>query len=274
MAESVGYTLRAVMMRRRSCHAKPPTPRPDRPRSASTTGLAYTLWLPEQPPLGGFVVLHGAGSRKENHHDVARAARAAGFAALCFDRAATAPAGGPPRRPRARRRRGDVRARPAPAGAARLEHGRLPGDRRGRARRRCRGHRDLPGRRAAPARRAPLRPAGLPRRRRARSSALLGEHDLARSSRARRSRCCCCTPRATSASRTPTRVELHERSRGGGQAADRGARRPSPVDPARRRAAGRRAALGQGTRSRGPRLSQRAPRPIIASEAHWPSVSP
>jgi alpha-beta hydrolase superfamily lysophospholipase len=48
-------------------------------------GLAYTLWLPEAPPLGGIVILHGAGSRKENHHDVARGARDAGFAALCFD---------------------------------------------------------------------------------------------------------------------------------------------------------------------------------------------
>ena len=48
-------------------------------------GLAYTLWLPETPPAGGVLVLHGAGSRKENHHDVARGARDAGFAALCFD---------------------------------------------------------------------------------------------------------------------------------------------------------------------------------------------
>jgi len=48
-------------------------------------GLAYTLWLPEKPPAGGVLVLHGAGSCKENHHDMARAARTAGFAALCFD---------------------------------------------------------------------------------------------------------------------------------------------------------------------------------------------
>src|SRR3954452_14069331 len=48
-------------------------------------GLAYTLWLPERPPLGGLVVLHGAGSCKENHHDMARAARAGGLAAVCFD---------------------------------------------------------------------------------------------------------------------------------------------------------------------------------------------
>jgi uncharacterized protein len=48
-------------------------------------GLAYTLWLPATPPAGGFVILHGAGSRKENHHDVARGAREAGFAAIAFD---------------------------------------------------------------------------------------------------------------------------------------------------------------------------------------------
>lgn len=48
-------------------------------------GLAYTLWLPDRDPRGGLVILHGAGSRKENHADMARAARDAGFAAVCFD---------------------------------------------------------------------------------------------------------------------------------------------------------------------------------------------
>jgi alpha-beta hydrolase superfamily lysophospholipase len=50
-------------------------------------GLAYTLWLPEppRPVRGGVVILHGAGSRKESHHDFARAVLAAGFAAVCFD---------------------------------------------------------------------------------------------------------------------------------------------------------------------------------------------
>ena len=53
----------------------------------SHRGVAYSLWLPEgdRPPLGGIVILHGAGSCKENHHDFARAARAAGFASLAFD---------------------------------------------------------------------------------------------------------------------------------------------------------------------------------------------
>lgn len=53
----------------------------------SHDGLAYSLWLPpaSSAPPAGVVVLHGAGSRKENHHDFARRARAAGLAALCFD---------------------------------------------------------------------------------------------------------------------------------------------------------------------------------------------
>ena len=50
-------------------------------------GLAYTLWLPPEgrPVAGGIVILHGAGSCKENHHDYARAASAAGLAAIAFD---------------------------------------------------------------------------------------------------------------------------------------------------------------------------------------------
>ena len=47
--------------------------------------LAYTRWLPEKAPWGGLVILHGAHSCKENHHDMARTARAAGLAAVCFD---------------------------------------------------------------------------------------------------------------------------------------------------------------------------------------------
>jgi len=50
-------------------------------------GLAYSLWLPtpEKVTLGGVVVLHGAGSCKESHHDYARALIAAGLAAVTFD---------------------------------------------------------------------------------------------------------------------------------------------------------------------------------------------
>jgi alpha-beta hydrolase superfamily lysophospholipase len=41
--------------------------------------------MPDQPAKGAVVILHGAGSCKENHHDFARAALGAGFAAVAFD---------------------------------------------------------------------------------------------------------------------------------------------------------------------------------------------
>jgi uncharacterized protein len=49
-------------------------------------GLAYALSLPDDPPpWPAVVVVHGAGSRKENHADFARLATASGWAALTFD---------------------------------------------------------------------------------------------------------------------------------------------------------------------------------------------
>ena len=48
-------------------------------------GLAYALFVPDERPLGGVVILHGAGSCKENHFDFARTLRAAGMAAVAFD---------------------------------------------------------------------------------------------------------------------------------------------------------------------------------------------
>ncbi len=51
-------------------------------------GLAYSLWLvpaPALPARAGVVVIHGAGSSKESHHDFARAAVALGLAVICFD---------------------------------------------------------------------------------------------------------------------------------------------------------------------------------------------
>ncbi|MDP9189877.1 MAG: alpha/beta fold hydrolase, partial [Actinomycetota bacterium] len=73
--------------------------RPD--RHDQHDGLAYTLWLPDSiapaqargrhsrgappPPWPGVVVVHGAGSCKENHADFARLAAANGWAALVFD---------------------------------------------------------------------------------------------------------------------------------------------------------------------------------------------
>jgi pimeloyl-ACP methyl ester carboxylesterase len=57
-------------------------------------GLAYSLWLPDRDPWAGLVILHGAGSCKESHHDFARAARAAGLAAVCFDQRGHGATGG------------------------------------------------------------------------------------------------------------------------------------------------------------------------------------
>jgi alpha-beta hydrolase superfamily lysophospholipase len=60
---------------------------PGRPvRTARERGLAYALWLPnDPPPWPAIVIVHGASSRKENHADFARLATAGGWAALAFD---------------------------------------------------------------------------------------------------------------------------------------------------------------------------------------------
>ena len=66
-------------------HSDSENRRPD--REGRHEGLAYTLWLPVQTgaTAPGVVIVHGAGSRKENHADFARLATAAGWAALTFD---------------------------------------------------------------------------------------------------------------------------------------------------------------------------------------------
>jgi dienelactone hydrolase len=49
-------------------------------------GRPYWLWLPQgDGPWPGMLILHGAGSRKENHADFARMCRAGGWAALSYD---------------------------------------------------------------------------------------------------------------------------------------------------------------------------------------------
>ncbi len=65
--------------------------------SGRIDGLAYSLWLPATPrgDRAGVVILHGAGSRKENHSDFARLAQAAGFAAICFDQRGHGESDGP-----------------------------------------------------------------------------------------------------------------------------------------------------------------------------------
>jgi uncharacterized protein len=49
-------------------------------------GRPYLIWLPATPPpWPGMVIVHGAGSQKENHGDFGRACAAAGWAALAYD---------------------------------------------------------------------------------------------------------------------------------------------------------------------------------------------
>ena len=49
-------------------------------------GRPYLVWLPKtEPPWPGMVIVHGAGSSKENHADFGRRCAAAGWAALAYD---------------------------------------------------------------------------------------------------------------------------------------------------------------------------------------------
>jgi alpha-beta hydrolase superfamily lysophospholipase len=59
----------------------PPTP----PILGQRDGLAYALFLPDEEPVAGVVICHGAGSAKESHFDFGRLCRAHGLAALAFD---------------------------------------------------------------------------------------------------------------------------------------------------------------------------------------------
>ena len=63
----------------RTVHVDPPA------EIGEHDGLAYALFLPEEEPLAGVVILHGAGSRKESHYDYARRLRRHGIAAVAFD---------------------------------------------------------------------------------------------------------------------------------------------------------------------------------------------
>jgi alpha-beta hydrolase superfamily lysophospholipase len=58
---------------------------PEPPRLGTHNGLSYALFTPASEPTAGVVILHGAGSAKENHFDFGRAARDHGMAALAFD---------------------------------------------------------------------------------------------------------------------------------------------------------------------------------------------
>jgi alpha-beta hydrolase superfamily lysophospholipase len=62
-----------------------PTPKAS-DRSGVHEGRSYEMWIPDsEPPWPGMVIVHGAGSCKENHADFARACNARGWAALTYD---------------------------------------------------------------------------------------------------------------------------------------------------------------------------------------------
>jgi pimeloyl-ACP methyl ester carboxylesterase len=63
----------------RAVHVEPPN------ELGTRDGLAYALFLPPGESAGGVVMLHGAGSQKENQFDIARMLRADGIASVCFD---------------------------------------------------------------------------------------------------------------------------------------------------------------------------------------------
>jgi alpha-beta hydrolase superfamily lysophospholipase len=72
------------------------TVKPDQPAELDVlAGLAYSVWLPGGPARGGIVILHGAGSCKESHHDFAREAVAEGFAVISFDQRGHGASDGP-----------------------------------------------------------------------------------------------------------------------------------------------------------------------------------
>ncbi|MDQ2675462.1 MAG: alpha/beta fold hydrolase [Actinomycetota bacterium] len=62
-------------------------PSPDAPSvRGEFEGRPYWLWLPKSKgPWPGMVILHGAGSRKENHGDFARMCASGGWAAISYD---------------------------------------------------------------------------------------------------------------------------------------------------------------------------------------------
>lgn len=58
---------------------------PSPPRAGRSDGLAYIVHEPTGAPRAAVVVLHGAGSCKENHADFALSAQGAGLVALTYD---------------------------------------------------------------------------------------------------------------------------------------------------------------------------------------------
>ena len=234
-------------------------------------GLAYSLWLPRaRPPRGGVVILHGAGSCKENHHDFARAALAAGSPRSPSTSAATATARGRWTAARSttswRWRRCCARALGDPSGRRRSRcaaraWAATSRSCRGRRRGAARGRRDLPGQRRGPAPRARRRRGSRSRPTAARSTRSSAEHDV-RAGRGALDGAGAAAPRRGRRAGPGRALARARRAccRSPRQPADRGARRPPPLDPARRRAAG-----GQ------PAVHRAGARAVSIAIAAWPA---
>lgn len=89
----------AAAVLRGCCHSlamKTPQQAPTPPtETGREQGLEWARFDPLDSPVGGVLILHGAGSRKENHYDVARLMTAAGLSAICFDQRGHGTSDGP-----------------------------------------------------------------------------------------------------------------------------------------------------------------------------------
>ena len=134
-----GYRGHAAAIMKDTMEHPPPQP----PELGDHNGLAYALFMPARHPECGVVILHGAGSAKESHFDFARGCRADGIAALAFDargHGQSPGAFGPGAIDDVLEMVALLRGPRGHGGAARVEHGRIPGDP-------CRGRRSLAERR-------------------------------------------------------------------------------------------------------------------------------
>ncbi len=224
-------------------------------------GRPYELWLPASPPpWPAMVILHGAGSCKENHGDFARACRSSGWAAHRLRPARTRRIGGrdvPGRRRRRGRDGASARVsrwrRSLPGLRPGFEHGRLHGDSRRRDQPGPqRRDRDLPRRRGAPAPRTAHRESSRCGSMPIALDAWLGEHDLRSAVEALGSKPLLLLHAGRRRGDSQRLVAGALRAQGRAAQADHPARRSPSIAPARPGAAGGIAAVaGKGVRAWG-----------------------
>lgn len=73
--------------------SRPAPPAPD--ETGREQGLAWARFEPDGEATGGVMILHGAGSQKENHYGIAREIASAGLSAICFDQRGHGESDGP-----------------------------------------------------------------------------------------------------------------------------------------------------------------------------------